>query len=89
MIEAHILQSWLVGEAGRIAKIDKPKGYRNCLIHLQEHIQMGRQLTQSNQPPPKGPQQQPQLKKPTGQPQMPRPQVTGKPNGQAGQPTVA
>jgi len=89
MIEAHILQSWLVGEAGRIAKIDKPKGYRNCLIHLQEHIQMGRQLTQSNQPPPKGPQQQSQLKKPTGQPQMPRPQVTGKPNGQAGQPTVA
>jgi hypothetical protein len=43
-VEATVLREWLVSEAGRQAKIDQPQGYKNCLLHLQQHIQMRQQL---------------------------------------------
>jgi hypothetical protein len=39
-IEADVCRSWLVGEAGRQAKIDNPAGYKNVLLHMKMHIQM-------------------------------------------------
>lgn len=37
-IEAEICRNWLVGDAGRLAKVDNPDGYANVLLHFQEHI---------------------------------------------------
>jgi hypothetical protein len=37
--EVHILicRSWAVSEAGRLAKIENPDGYKNVLLHLKSH----------------------------------------------------
>lgn len=48
-VEGDICRSWLVGDAGRQAKIDNPNGYKNVLLHMKVHIQMLQQLTA---PPP-------------------------------------
>ncbi len=37
-IEADITRAWLVSDAGRLAKIENPKGYKNVLLHLQQHV---------------------------------------------------
>jgi hypothetical protein len=37
-IHAQICKAWLVSDAGRGAKIDKPLGYRNVLLHLKDHM---------------------------------------------------
>ena len=37
-IEADICRRWLVSSAGRLAKIETPKGYLNVLLHMKEHI---------------------------------------------------
>lgn len=38
MVHADICRRWLVGEAGRLAKIENEAGYRNVLLHLQQHV---------------------------------------------------
>jgi hypothetical protein len=37
-IESDICRSWLVSEAGRLAKVENPEGYKNVLLHMQMHI---------------------------------------------------
>ncbi len=37
-IAAKIDRAWLVSEAGRLAKIEKPAGYKNVLLRLQAHM---------------------------------------------------
>jgi len=37
MIEADICRSWLVGDAGRLAKVENPNGYKNVLLHMKAH----------------------------------------------------
>jgi len=37
-IASEIDRSWLVGDAGRLAKIKNPEGYMNVLLHYQAHI---------------------------------------------------
>lgn len=44
-IEAEVLRDFLVGEKGRQLKIENEPGYRNCLLHLQAHMDMLKQLT--------------------------------------------
>jgi hypothetical protein len=39
-IEFEIVRGWVVGEAGRIAKIDNPEGYKNVLLHGYEHYKL-------------------------------------------------
>lgn len=39
-IEFEIVRSWVVGEAGRLAKTDNPEGYKNVLLHGYQHYQM-------------------------------------------------
>jgi len=55
-IEAEICRNWLVGEKGRQAKTDNPEGYKNILLHLQEHMKMLQSLT--NPAPVQNPSQQ-------------------------------
>lgn len=38
-VEAEICRNWLVGDAGRLAKVENPDGYANILLHFQEHTQ--------------------------------------------------
>lgn len=38
MVHADICRRWLVGDAGRLAKIENEAGYRNVLLHLQQHM---------------------------------------------------
>lgn len=38
-IEFEICRSWLVGDAGRLAKIENPNGYKNVLLHAKAHLQ--------------------------------------------------
>jgi hypothetical protein len=49
-VQADICRDWLVSEAGRLAKVEKPEGYKNVLLHLQAHVMM-------MQPPPMAPAQ--------------------------------
>lgn len=39
-VEASICKSWLISDAGRIAKLENPEGYKNVLLHMKEHTQM-------------------------------------------------
>lgn len=38
VVEAEICRSWLVGEAGRQAKMDNKAGYENVLAHFKAHV---------------------------------------------------
>ncbi len=38
-IESQICRDWLIGEAGRLAKVDRPEGYKNVLLHFKQHMQ--------------------------------------------------
>lgn len=56
-VEAEICRNWLVGDAGRLAKVENPDGYANVLLHFQEHtteynkqVQM-MQMSQASQNP--------------------------------------
>lgn len=59
-IEGATLREFLIGEAGRLAKIQNPEGYMNCLLHYKQHkeqeqLQMMQQMMQQmqmQQPPP-------------------------------------
>jgi len=37
-VEASICRSWLISDAGRLAKTENPPGYLNVLLHMKEHI---------------------------------------------------
>lgn len=37
-IEAAICRHWLVSDAGRLAKVENPMGYRNVLLHMKQHL---------------------------------------------------
>jgi hypothetical protein len=44
MIEAEVCRAWLIGEAGRLAKIENPDGYKNVLLHFKEHSMIVQQM---------------------------------------------
>jgi hypothetical protein len=51
-IEFEICRSWLVSDAGRLAKVDNPPGYKNVLLHAKAHLQvlqMQQQMMQMQQ----------------------------------------
>lgn len=61
-VEAATLRSWLISEAGRLAKIENPLGYENNLLHFKMHMDIIQQeqqaqmaaaamVEQQNQPP--------------------------------------
>lgn len=54
-IAAEIFRSWLVSEAGRLAKIESPQGYKNVLLRFQQHMQLlamqAQQQAAAMQPP--------------------------------------
>jgi len=66
-LEADICRRWLVGDAGRLCKLENPSGYKNVLLHMKMHkdMDMQKQMQQAMQmqPPapagPGGPAQQP------------------------------
>lgn len=80
-VEADICRRWLVSEAGRQAKTEKPKGYRNVLLHMQHHmivlqknqaVEQQQQVQGKGKPPQKGqvpPQKAPQDNPTEGDPQ--------------------
>lgn len=39
IIQAEICRSWLVSDAGRLAKMENPAGYRNVMLHMMAHLQ--------------------------------------------------
>ena len=43
-IEFEICRSWLVGDAGRLAKVENPNGYKNVLLHAKMHLQIMQQM---------------------------------------------
>lgn len=48
-VEAEICRTYLVGDAGRLLKIENPLGYKNVLLHMKEHMQMVQQAMQAEQ----------------------------------------
>lgn len=72
-IEASICRSWLISDAGRLAKVENKEGYMNILLHMKEHLaeiqkQMMAQV-QAAAPSPTGMQQPPSGGTPSGQPE--------------------
>lgn len=56
-LEADICRRWLVGDAGRQAKLENPMGYKNVLLHMKMHkdaeqAKMMQQMMQQMPPPP-------------------------------------
>jgi hypothetical protein len=39
-VEADICRQWLISDAGRLAKIENEPGYKNVLLHMQQHIEI-------------------------------------------------
>lgn len=75
-VEAEILRDYLVGEKGRQLKIDNQNGYRNCLLHLQVHMDMLKALTAPpmvNQPNSGQQDDKSQTQPETGKPKLLRP----------------
>jgi hypothetical protein len=55
-IEADICRRWAVSDAGRLAKMENPNGYKNVLLHLKRHTDL-MQAMQAMQGAPMPPQQ--------------------------------
>jgi len=72
-IEAEICRAWLVGAHGRQAKVDNPPGYKNILLHMLVHIQMGQQLMAPAPPPMQQQQQAPQGPQGPAKPKLVKP----------------
>jgi hypothetical protein len=54
-IHVEICRNWLVGDAGRLAKLENPKGYMNVLLHMKAHKDALMAVAMQNaamQPPP-------------------------------------
>ena len=47
-VEAEICRIWAISDAGKMAKIDNPPGYKNVLLHMQLHMM----ILAQNAPPP-------------------------------------
>jgi hypothetical protein len=60
-IEADICRRWAVSDAGRLAKMENPKGYKNVLLHLKRHsdIMQAMQAMATQQQQPQSPQPPP------------------------------
>lgn len=39
-IQAEICRGWLISEEGQLAKVEKPLGYKNVLLHMKMHMQI-------------------------------------------------
>ena len=48
-IEFEICRSWLVSDAGRLAKIENQDGYKNVLLHAKQHLQFIQQNMMAEQ----------------------------------------
>lgn len=44
LLEADICRRWLVGDAGRLCKMENPLGYENVLLHMKMHKDMDMQF---------------------------------------------
>lgn len=51
-IAFEIVRKWVISEAGRLAKIENPDGYRNVLLYGQGHQQILQQQMMAKAPPP-------------------------------------
>lgn len=60
MIHAAICRAWAVSEAGRMAKVENPDGYKNVLLHMQRHISVQSAMSMPAPPPHEMAQNQPQ-----------------------------
>ncbi len=49
-IQAFIVRTWAVSEAGILAKTENPEGYKNTILHLKMHL-MAEQMQQQAQAP--------------------------------------
>jgi hypothetical protein len=58
-IQGQICRHWLVSDAGRLAKLENPVGYRNVMLHMKEHL-MAMQPPPGSQPAPPPNMHQPQ-----------------------------
>jgi len=58
-LEGDICRRWLVSDAGRLCKLERPDGYKNVLLHMKMHkdIMMQQQMEQmmASMPPPQEP----------------------------------
>lgn len=48
-IEFEICRSWLISDAGRLAKTENPGGYKNVLLHAKQHLQLIQQAMMAEQ----------------------------------------
>lgn len=64
-IESATCRTWLIGPAGRLAKIENPDGYKNVMLHMKEHINMMQQNMQmmAQQQPANEPGTKPEVEK--------------------------
>lgn len=90
ILEADICRRWLVSDAGRLAKLENPPGYKNVLLHMKMHKDMDMQMQMQQQmmmaPPPQegGKEKEGTAQQPT---EGPPPQSSGGVNPNA-QPTI-
>lgn len=68
VIEAFVLRQFLIGEAGRLAKIQNPEGYMNALLHYKAHNEQV-QLMQMQQAQAQAAEQSPEKKPKSAKPQ--------------------
>jgi ssDNA-binding Zn-finger/Zn-ribbon topoisomerase 1 len=54
-IHFDIVKSWVTGEAGRLAKVDNPEGYKNVLLHGKMHLMYIQQSAMAEQMANQGP----------------------------------
>jgi hypothetical protein len=93
LLEADICRRWLVSDAGRLAKLENPAGYKNVLLHMKMHkdidaqMQMQAMMMQAPPPPEKqaGKNKEGTAQQPT---EGPPPQSAGQPMGEGYAPTV-
>lgn len=75
VVQAEICRSWLISDAGRLAKEENPAGYKNVLLHMKAHLMNQMQRMQSMAAAETPPVEQPQTDG-----TMPQPPVEGVPN---------
>jgi len=72
--ESDICRRWLVSDAGRLAKLENPNGYKNVLLHMKAHLdiifQKQMEEAQAGMMPPPGSEASP----PTGEGKDPKKQ---------------
>lgn len=48
-VEFEICRTWLISDAGRLAKVDNPAGYKNVLLHAKQHLMIMQQAMMAQQ----------------------------------------